>query len=86
MRKPKIIRHEPNRRSWAPRVGARTGATPTTSMRRAIALDTAMPSKLSRRIAIDRTMPAAALKPWTNRRAVNSSMESATTSAAEVST
>ena len=67
-------------------VGARIGATPTTSIRRAITLETASPSNLSRTTASDRTIPAAAVKPCTNRRAVNAVMFCTRTSPTDAST
>ncbi len=78
-----MSRHDPKCSSWAPMVGASTGATPTTSISRAMTFDTASPSKRSRTIAIESTMPAAAVNPWTTRSAVNTSMDCTSSIAAE---
>ena len=85
-RNTKISRHVPNSSSWAPMVGARIGATPTMSIRRAITLETAIPSYRSRTIASDSTIPAAAVKPCTNRSAVKAVMLSTRVSPTDAST
>ena len=66
--------------------GAMAGATPTTNIIRASALPTRTPSNRSRMIAVDSTMPAAAVKPWTNRSPVSMPTEPANTMPSEATT
>ena len=81
-----MVRHEPNRSTALPIVGARTGARPLTSISRENSRAVAMPEVTSRTTARERTTPAAALKPWTNRSTARTAIDGATVQSREAPT
>ena len=80
------MRHEPNRSTALPIVGARTGARPLTSISREKSRAVAMPEVTSRTMARERTTPAAAVKPWMNRSTARIAIEGATAQSREAQT